>query len=99
MAACDQVPATASESRLSERPARELRAPPRDVIAMIRINCPTCHKPIEVAAVRDLPSFPFCSERCRLIDLGRWLDERHGVPAEAPSPAERTEPPSDSEVP
>jgi uncharacterized protein len=25
---------------------------------------------------------PFCSERCRLIDLGRWLDEKHGLPYE-----------------
>ncbi len=22
---------------------------------------------------------PFCSERCRLIDLGQWLDEQHGL--------------------
>jgi endogenous inhibitor of DNA gyrase (YacG/DUF329 family) len=25
---------------------------------------------------------PFCSERCRLIDLGRWLDEEQGLPIE-----------------
>ncbi len=25
---------------------------------------------------------PFCSERCRLTDLGRWLDERYGLPRE-----------------
>ncbi len=25
---------------------------------------------------------PFCGERCRLIDLGRWLDEEIGVPVE-----------------
>jgi endogenous inhibitor of DNA gyrase (YacG/DUF329 family) len=25
---------------------------------------------------------PFCSERCRLLDLGAWLDERYAVPAE-----------------
>jgi endogenous inhibitor of DNA gyrase (YacG/DUF329 family) len=29
------------------------------------------------------PSFPFCSQRCRLIDLGRWLGENYHVPAEA----------------
>jgi endogenous inhibitor of DNA gyrase (YacG/DUF329 family) len=27
-------------------------------------------------------SLPFCSARCRSIDLGRWLDERYGVPVE-----------------
>jgi len=26
---------------------------------------------------------PFCSERCRLIDLGQWLDERYVIPGEA----------------
>lgn len=25
---------------------------------------------------------PFCSERCRAIDLGRWLDERYAIPVE-----------------
>lgn len=25
---------------------------------------------------------PFCSERCRLLDLGRWLGEQYGVPCE-----------------
>jgi endogenous inhibitor of DNA gyrase (YacG/DUF329 family) len=26
------------------------------------------------------PTVPFCSDRCRLIDLGRWLDEAYAVP-------------------
>ncbi len=34
----------------------------------IKLKCPICKQPVEVAA----PDFPFCSERCRLIDLGRW---------------------------
>jgi endogenous inhibitor of DNA gyrase (YacG/DUF329 family) len=29
---------------------------------------------------RDNPQRPFCSLTCRLIDLGRWLDERYRVP-------------------
>ena len=37
--------------------------------------CPTCHAPVAVEA----KSFPFCSERCRLLDLGNWLDERYAV--------------------
>jgi uncharacterized protein len=32
------------------------------------IRCPTCRKLV----VRDQAEFPFCSERCRLIDLGKW---------------------------
>jgi len=30
----------------------------------------------------NAPFFPFCSERCRLLDLGAWLDGRYSVPAE-----------------
>jgi len=28
---------------------------------------------------------PFCSERCRLIDLGAWLTEQHAIPGEDPA--------------
>lgn len=41
--------------------------------------CPTCKKP---AAKQGNPRFPFCSERCRLIDLGRWIDEEYRIPTE-----------------
>jgi endogenous inhibitor of DNA gyrase (YacG/DUF329 family) len=40
--------------------------------------CPICGKKPE-------PSFsPFCSARCKTIDLGRWLDGRYGVPSDEP---------------
>jgi endogenous inhibitor of DNA gyrase (YacG/DUF329 family) len=42
--------------------------------------CPTCGKP---AQWQDNPSRPFCSERCKLIDLGRWVDEEYRVPTES----------------
>jgi endogenous inhibitor of DNA gyrase (YacG/DUF329 family) len=32
----------------------------------------------------DSPHRPFCSERCRLIDLGAWLSEQRGIPGDAP---------------
>ena len=54
---------------------------------MIKGKCPTCSKPYAIAALADLPSFPFCSERCRLIDLGRWIDGAYVVPGpELPAP-------------
>ncbi len=31
-------------------------------------TCPTCRKPVSLPA----EDFPFCSDRCRLIDLGKW---------------------------
>jgi uncharacterized protein len=48
---------------------------------MIRGRCPICGKPFEVASIDDLPGFPFCSDRCKLIDLGRWIDGAYAVPA------------------
>ena len=47
--------------------------------------CPICKRPVEPPADDDRraggPSqFPFCSERCKLIDLGRWLDGRYRIP-------------------
>ncbi len=54
---------------------------------MIRGRCPICSKRFEVATLDDLPSFPFCSERCRLVDLGRWIDGAYAIPgAEVPTP-------------
>ena len=34
----------------------------------LKLKCPICKKPILAKA----PEFPFCSDRCRLIDLGKW---------------------------
>lgn len=41
------------------------------------IKCPTCRKTGPWLAGK---SGPFCSPRCKLIDLGGWLDERHVIP-------------------
>jgi len=43
---------------------------------MALIRCPTCHSEFDIT---QTPAMPFCSERCRLIDLGKWLDEEHGI--------------------
>jgi len=44
---------------------------------MTRLRCPICQKQFESA---ESAALPFCGPRCRQIDLGRWLDERYGVP-------------------
>jgi endogenous inhibitor of DNA gyrase (YacG/DUF329 family) len=41
------------------------------------IRCPLCRKAFDPSAS---PAMPFCSERCRQIDLGRWLREVYSVP-------------------
>lgn len=46
----------------------------------IEVACPTCGKPVEWRA--DNKWRPFCSERCRLIDLGDWLTEERRIPGE-----------------
>lgn len=50
---------------------------------MIRGRCPVCSKTYEIASIDDLPSFPFCTERCRMIDLGRWIDGKYVIPGTA----------------
>ena len=57
---------------------------------MIRGRCPICSKAYEIPALAELPSFPFCSERCRLIDLGRWIDGQYTIPG-GPESAEKEE--------
>jgi len=54
---------------------------------MIRGRCPICSKSYAIAVLADLPFFPFCSQRCRLIDLGRWIDGAYAIP-ETKTPAE-----------
>jgi uncharacterized protein len=37
-------------------------------------------------------AFPFCSARCKMVDLGQWLDEQHRIPvADSPSDDEDTQ--------
>ena len=48
---------------------------------MSRIGaCPTCRK--SSALDPGNPWRPFCSERCKLIDLGAWAAEQHAIPGE-----------------
>jgi endogenous inhibitor of DNA gyrase (YacG/DUF329 family) len=42
----------------------------------VKVKCPTCKKQVELGA----PEFPFCSERCRQIDLGCWAEEKFRIP-------------------
>ncbi len=44
------------------------------------VTCPTCQKPVEWSERSDWR--PFCSERCKLIDLGAWVMEERRIPGE-----------------
>jgi endogenous inhibitor of DNA gyrase (YacG/DUF329 family) len=41
----------------------------------LNLHCPTCKKQVR----SNDPEFPFCSERCRLIDLGRWASGHYVI--------------------
>ena len=45
------------------------------------VKCPTCRRPVEWSESSIYR--PFCSDRCRLIDLGAWLTEQHKIPDES----------------
>jgi uncharacterized protein len=51
------------------------------------IRCPICKK--EVAP--DAPEFPFCSDRCRTIDLGNWAMEKYRISSPAEPPPEEAD--------
>ena len=44
------------------------------------VKCPTCKRP--VAWTPKNRWRPFCSERCKLIDLGDWFEERNRIPSD-----------------
>ena len=42
--------------------------------------CLTCKKKFSYESVESCEHFPFCSKRCKLIDLGAWFDEKYMIP-------------------
>jgi endogenous inhibitor of DNA gyrase (YacG/DUF329 family) len=45
------------------------------------IPCPRCRRPTTWV---DNDNRPFCSERCRLLDLGAWVEESYRIPDSTP---------------
>jgi endogenous inhibitor of DNA gyrase (YacG/DUF329 family) len=45
----------------------------------LKVKCPTCRKEVDW---EGNPHRPFCSDRCRLIDLGAWTQERYRIAGE-----------------
>jgi len=43
----------------------------------LTLRCPICKKPVKSAD----PDSPFCSDRCRLLDLGKWASGEYVVPS------------------
>lgn len=51
---------------------------------VLSLRCPTCKKLV----LRSDPEFPFCSERCRLIDLGKWASGGYVISTPITDPEE-----------
>lgn len=58
---------------------------------MNKVRCPICQREMGNAPPQEWPQYPFCSPRCKTIDLGRWLGGSYtipGSPEEADVPSE-----------
>jgi endogenous inhibitor of DNA gyrase (YacG/DUF329 family) len=58
------------------------------------MRCPTCKKAVPDDSPAPARAWPFCSERCKLIDLGRWLDGKYQIPVDENDPDEQSVEPS-----
>jgi endogenous inhibitor of DNA gyrase (YacG/DUF329 family) len=45
------------------------------------VKCPTCRRDVEWSPTSQYR--PFCSDRCRLVDMGAWLTEQRRIPDES----------------
>lgn len=59
------------------------------------MKCPTCGKE---ATWQDNPHRPFCSERCKLVDLGKWVNDEYRVPGREIPPDSKSDNQSDVET-
>jgi endogenous inhibitor of DNA gyrase (YacG/DUF329 family) len=50
----------------------------------LKLRCPICKKPVKAGE----PDFPFCSDRCRSIDLGKWATGAYVIPSTETDDAE-----------
>lgn len=51
------------------------------MVSTARTNsCPICQKLVPPRG--EAVAYPFCSERCQLADLGKWLDGDYAIPGE-----------------
>ena len=54
------------------------------VDSVSKLRCPQCGGESEWS--KDNPYRPFCSQRCKLIDLGAWASESYRIPVKEPGP-------------
>ena len=61
-----------------------------------KARCPRCRTEFTYTSVKEHKPFPFCSARCRDVDLGNWLTGKYVVPGEPlPENTESTDLPAE----
>jgi endogenous inhibitor of DNA gyrase (YacG/DUF329 family) len=50
---------------------------------MNKARCPICERSLDATGPKEWPDWPFCSKRCRMVDLGRWLGEGYRIESPA----------------
>ncbi len=58
--------------------------------------CPSCKRAVSTRP--ENPFFPFCSDRCRAVDLGRWLGGEYRIAQRTPDEDEDGEAPAPEEA-
>lgn len=58
---------------------------------MPTFNCPTCRATLTVPRREDAPYRPFCSYRCKMVDLHKWFDEQYRISEPLDTPVETPE--------
>ena len=58
----------------------------------MKLKCPICSKDVNYEKGKPLPRFfPFCSHRCKMVDLGKWINEEYKVSVLLPTAGDLTE--------
>jgi hypothetical protein len=57
------------------------------------MQCPICKKHVADDGPEKPATYPFCSQRCKLIDLGRWLGGKYQIPVHGPDSSATTDGP------
>lgn len=60
-------------------------------------TCPICRKRFPYKKIENSPDFPFCSRRCKLVDLGRWLEGEYVLPGSEEEDSEKPDADKDKE--
>jgi len=53
--------------------------------------CPICGRELPESVDKTAVMYPFCSRRCRMVDLGGWLEELYVVPTPLPASQDPSE--------